>query len=110
MPHKQIQLCEYGCGQEAKFQFKNGKWSCSKYTSQCPELKKRNSKTNKGRIITKEHRKKMSEANKGINHPNYGKHCSEKTRKKMSEGNKGKTAWNKGLTGIYSEETIKKNE
>jgi len=32
-------LCDYGCGQEAKYQFKNGKWCCSKNVSQCSEIK-----------------------------------------------------------------------
>lgn len=29
-------LCDYGCGQEAKYQFKNGKWCCKKNSSGCP--------------------------------------------------------------------------
>jgi len=28
-------LCEYGCGQEAKYQFKNGKWCCKKDFRSC---------------------------------------------------------------------------
>lgn len=32
-------LCEYGCNQEAKYQFKNGKWCCSSHSSKCPFLK-----------------------------------------------------------------------
>jgi len=28
-------LCEYGCGQEAKYQFKNRKWCCSKSWNSC---------------------------------------------------------------------------
>jgi len=36
-------LCEYGCGQEAKFQTKKGKNICSKYCAQCPALRKKNS-------------------------------------------------------------------
>ena len=35
-------LCEYGCGREALFQFKNKKWCCSKFLSQCPSMKKKN--------------------------------------------------------------------
>ena len=31
-------LCEYGCGQEAVYQFKNGKWCCSENVSKCPEI------------------------------------------------------------------------
>ena len=29
-------ICDYGCGQEAKHQFKNGKWCCSKSHRSCP--------------------------------------------------------------------------
>jgi len=31
--------CYYGCGKEAKFQFKNGKWCCSKNVSSCSFIK-----------------------------------------------------------------------
>jgi len=30
-----MKLCEYGCGREAKYQFKNGKWCCEKHWSKC---------------------------------------------------------------------------
>lgn len=33
-----MQLCEYGCGKEAKYQFKNGKWCCSKNHKSCSNL------------------------------------------------------------------------
>lgn len=33
-------ICEYGCEQKAKYQFKNSKWCCSKYHSMCPFIKK----------------------------------------------------------------------
>ena len=36
-------LCDYGCGQEAKYQLKNGKWCCSKSSNSCPVNKKKNS-------------------------------------------------------------------
>lgn len=36
-------LCKYGCGQEAKYQLKNGDWICSLSKNQCPVLKKKNS-------------------------------------------------------------------
>jgi len=35
--------------------------------------------------------------------------CSEEKKRKISESCKGRKAWNKGLTGIYSEETLKSN-
>jgi len=28
-------LCEYGCGNKAQYQFKNGKWCCSESPNQC---------------------------------------------------------------------------
>lgn len=37
------QLCEYGCGQVANHQLKNGKHCCSRYSTQCPEVKAKNS-------------------------------------------------------------------
>ena len=33
-----IKLCDYGCGQEAKYQFKNGKWCCSENHKSCPSI------------------------------------------------------------------------
>lgn len=38
-------LCEYGCGQEARYQFKNGKWCCSKSKNSCLVLRKKNSES-----------------------------------------------------------------
>lgn len=38
-----IILCQYGCGQEAKFVNKSGKYTCSKYCTQCPVNRKKNS-------------------------------------------------------------------
>ncbi|RLD67274.1 MAG: hypothetical protein DRI84_02825 [Bacteroidetes bacterium] len=34
-----MDLCDYGCGQEAKFTFKNGKHCCSKNHGSCPNRK-----------------------------------------------------------------------
>ncbi len=38
-----MKLCDYGCGQEAKYQFKNGKWCCSKNFRSCPSYRNRRS-------------------------------------------------------------------
>ncbi len=38
-------LCDYGCGQEAKYQFKNGKWCCSKHFNSCPVKRKKMEET-----------------------------------------------------------------
>ena len=37
-------VCEYGCGQEANWKLKNGKYCCSKYHNSCSVIKKKNSK------------------------------------------------------------------
>ena len=39
-----LKLCDYGCGQEAKYQLKNGKWCCSDSHTSCPEVRNKNSK------------------------------------------------------------------
>lgn len=44
----------------------------------------------------------------GEKHHNYGKKHTEEARKKMSDKLKGRVAWNKGLTGIYSQEQKEK--
>lgn len=49
-------LCDYGCGNEALYQFKNGKWCCCKCSSQCPNVKEKNSKKRKEQTdMNKEH-------------------------------------------------------
>ncbi len=60
-----IKLCDYGCGQEATYQFKNGKWCCSKYHTQCPSVRKKNSQNNIGWKPSKESKLKNSISNKG---------------------------------------------
>jgi len=35
-------ICNFGCGNSANFLFKSGNWCCSKYTSSCPGMKKKN--------------------------------------------------------------------
>lgn len=47
------------------------------------------SKALKGRTLSEETRRRMSEARKGENHPNYGKSLPEETKRKQSEAKKG---------------------
>ena len=35
--------CEYGCGNDAKFQMTNGKWCCCNHWNKCSAIRKRNS-------------------------------------------------------------------
>jgi 5-methylcytosine-specific restriction endonuclease McrA len=67
-----VRICEYGCGQEAKYQLKNGKWCCSKSQNSCPEIRRKNSKTNK-----------LKQA--GKNNGMYGKKQSIESKRKNSE-------------------------
>jgi hypothetical protein len=70
---REIHICEYGCGQEAIYQLKNGKWCCSKSWNSCACLKIKNSYRNKGRIPS-----------------NKGKKHSIETRQRISNSRKGK--------------------
>lgn len=51
------------------------------------ETRRKLSEVRKGIIFSEEHRRKISESKKGKKHPNYGKHRSEETRRKISEAN-----------------------
>jgi hypothetical protein len=57
-------LCDYGCGQEAKYQFKNGKWCCEQHRTKCPKIR---------------------ESVKGKNNPFYNKKHTIKTKEKKSK-------------------------
>ena len=37
-----MKVCDYGCGQEAKYQLKSGKWCCSESYKKCPEMIRKN--------------------------------------------------------------------
>ena len=95
-------LCDYGCGQTAIHQFKNGRWCCSEYFVRCPKIrekKKGQIAWNKGKIYSIEERNKMSLDQIGKKHSNEtkkkigigskGRFVSKKTRKKMSISQKG---------------------
>jgi len=71
-------LCDYGCGREAKYQFKNGKWCCENHYSKCLKVREKSSKSHKGQIPWI----------KGRNH-------SELSKKKISDNNKGKKTFRK---------------
>lgn len=74
-------ICDYGCGQEATYQLKSGKWCCSKSVNSCTEMRRKNSQGAK----------------------EYFKH----NVRKSSYGMRGKTAWNKGLTSETDERVAK---
>jgi hypothetical protein len=86
-------LCEYGCGNEAIHQFKNGKWCCSLSSNSCNSFK-----NNPKRIkLIKKNHKGMSGKKHSI-HSNLknalghiGKKFSEETKDKMRKNFKGNT-------------------
>ncbi|MFW9871751.1 MAG: NUMOD3 domain-containing DNA-binding protein [Candidatus Thorarchaeota archaeon] len=85
-----MKLCDYGCGQKAKYQFKNDKWCCSKNHISCP--------------IT---RKKVSNNTKGKNNPRYGITCSDEIKEKIRASLKGKMK--KDKNPFYKKKHTKKS-
>ena len=80
-------ICEYGCGREAKFFLPTvKKWCCEKSSNSCPAIREKNSKGNCGKIRTKTHCENISRSLKGktlvIIH---GKEEADKIRKKLSK-------------------------
>jgi len=45
-----MRICDYGCGQKAKHQLKNGIWCCSESHNSCQVMRKKNSIKNLGKI------------------------------------------------------------
>lgn len=44
-------ICDFGCGNDGLYQFKTGRWCCSKSANQCPAKRKSDSDRKKGRKI-----------------------------------------------------------
>lgn len=74
-----MKLCDYGCGKEAKYPLKNGKWCCSKSQNSCPILREKNSSSKIGKCISEKTKKKISKSNSGKNNGMFGKHPSQKS-------------------------------
>jgi len=62
-----MNLCEYGCGQKAKYPPSKGKkkWSCEKYHSQCPAVIEKAKKKNTGKKRSKEQITNLKKGRKG---------------------------------------------
>jgi len=121
-------LCEYGCNQKAKFYFPTvKKWCCQNHVSKCPSrIKSLSGKNNpmyqkdpwnkgKTNIYSEETLRKIRSPRKtrGKTYEEiYGPEIAAKLKKERSEHfkkiRKGCIPWNKGKTGIYSDETLEK--
>jgi hypothetical protein len=58
LENKEIHLCDYGCGKEAIYQSKNGKWCCSKSQNSCSKIIEKQKNKNRKQYIeinNKEH-------------------------------------------------------
>ncbi len=128
-------ICDYGCGQQAYYRFKNGKVCCCKKLQKCPTQRdlfrgdknpakrpgvgEKISEKLKGCQFSENHRKNMSiSAEIRANRPEHKIRFQElmfssEAKKKRKITSKGRKSWNKNLTkkdhsGIasYSEKMI----
>ena len=66
-----MRICDYGCGKEAKYKFKNGKWCCENNANRCP--KKRENASIKSKNPSQETRKRMCQSHLGQKSTRKGK-------------------------------------
>lgn len=95
-----MKICDYGCGEEAKYQFKNLKWCCSKTISGCKAINEKQRLGNSGKVFDETRRKNISNGLKGrkltknhikkLSRARKGKKLSTETKKKISIANTGK--------------------
>lgn len=76
--------------------FHKGKAKSKEHKKNLSESQKGKPKKNT-KNKTPEYRELMSRLKSGKNNPRYGVEVSEETRRKISEANKGRTAYNKGI-------------
>ena len=120
-------LCDYGCGQGAKYQLKNGKWCCTSYWNSCANVKLKNSNAvkktyqngresvfkeyggwNKG--LTKESDKRLKEQGQALSKrycngelvPHFlGKHHTKETKDKLAKHGGYRKGSGRGKSGWY---------
>ena len=83
-----MKLCDYDCGREAKIQFDNGNWCCSKNVHSCSEVRKKIGwlKNRKRGPQSQDHKEKRLKDISGNKNPSK----RPEVRKKISESKKGK--------------------
>lgn len=99
-------LCDYGCGQEAKYPFKNGKYCCSKHSSLCPAIKEKQSRKLKGKVPWNKNKENCfsKETKKIWSQQRKNKAKSEEHKEKISRSKLGIPNINKGK--IYKKEEL----
>jgi hypothetical protein len=91
-------LCSYGCGNIATFQFKNGKWCCCKNFNSCPnQIIKTKEKTYE-KIYGIEKAAELINLRRKAFEGDKNPSKKLEARIKMSKKLKGKKCWCKGLT------------
>ncbi len=100
-------ICDYGCGQEAKYQFNNGRWCCSENFNSCPAKRDKHSIFMKGirkdpnskynsTLYKDNQSKRMKKARKDPNSKYNTILCKKKQGIKMKE------AWKDLTSGLNS--------
>lgn len=82
MKVEEKKICDYGCGRQAHYQMKNGKWCCQSSYNRCPQIKRKNSEG-----LKKRHKIKpcwVSDAIK-VNYHSWNKGQTKATNKKIAE-------------------------
>ena len=102
-----MNLCDYGCGQEAKYYFKCvNKWCCSKSQNSCLKIKEKLSIASigkKGPFLGKKHKK---DSIKIMKEKATGRKQSDET--KIKKGIKSKEAWKNLNSKLNSKDFGKK--
>lgn len=96
--------CDYGCGNEAKYKFKNGKKCCSLKYQSCPSIIKKTRKGFLGKKHTEETKKQQAKSyRKGKKLKNIYDCSSRTTRKILTRLNLQCSicGWDKGICDIH---------
>ena len=101
-----MKLCDYGCGKEAKHQFKYGKWCCGSNYQKCPEGKRLNPRTEKWKQNHSKIMKGCTPWHKGLT--GIFKH-TEENKKRASERMKKNNPMKNPETVLKNVETRKRN-
>jgi len=108
-----MKFCNYGCGKEAKYQLKNGKWCCSSSWRKCPKVTEKKSRSMRNawkKIDNKLNSEKTNVARRrSMSGKNTGSQTSEHIEKAAAT-RRGKSTWNKGLTKETDERVRKISE